>query len=126
MSEETTRFLPTVSRLAAGVLIAGLLAGTAAAQPSSPPSSTTAPPGPPPPASPTPPEKIAPPQAGVAAGGRTDSGVIHPPAGVDPGINTGVPATGAPATRVPEPAPHGMPVIPPPGTPGGNQRVQPK
>ncbi len=45
-----------------------------------------------------------------------NSGVIHPPAGVDPGI----------AVPVPDPDPHSTPVIPPPGTPGGNPSVQPK
>ncbi len=61
-----------------------------------------------PPSQATPPELVAP--TGPA------SGVIHPPTGVDPGI------------RVPAPDPQGgtMPVIPPPGTPGGNQNVQPK
>jgi hypothetical protein len=43
-------------------------------------------------------------------------GVVTPPSGVDPGIH-------APA---PEPDPRTTPVIPPPGTPGGNQNVQPK
>ncbi len=41
-------------------------------------------------------------------------GVICPPSGVDPGIS--VPPTGGGRT----------PVIPPPGTPGGDQNVQPK
>jgi len=45
-----------------------------------------------------------------------NSGVIHPPAGVDPGI----------AVPAPDPDPHSTPVIPPPGTPGGNPSVQPK
>ena len=48
----------------------------------------------------------------VAPGG----GVIRPPAGVDPGIR-------APA---PNPNPGTTPVIPPPGTPGGDPRVQPR
>jgi hypothetical protein len=43
-------------------------------------------------------------------------GVLRPPAGVDPEIQ-------APA---PEPNPQTTPVIPPPGTPGGDQSVQPK
>ena len=42
-------------------------------------------------------------------------GVIKPPAGVDPEIKQTPPQTGAK-----------MPVIPPPGTPGGNPGVQPK
>ena len=45
---------------------------------------------------------------------RTD-GVIRPPAGVDPQMQVPPPEPGA-----------RMPVIPPPGTPGGDQRVAPK
>ena len=45
-----------------------------------------------------------------------NSGVIQPPAGTDPGI----------AVPVPDPNPGTTPVIPPPGTPGGNPSVQPK
>jgi hypothetical protein len=41
-------------------------------------------------------------------------GVICPPAGVDPEI------------RAPTPEAGRMPVIPPPGSPGGNPQVQPK
>jgi hypothetical protein len=43
-------------------------------------------------------------------------GVIHPPANVDPVITQPAPDIG----------PHRMPVIPPPGTPGGNPDVKPK
>jgi hypothetical protein len=43
-------------------------------------------------------------------------GVIRPPLGVDPGIQG----------RVPEPMPNTTPVIPPPGTPGGNPLVIPR
>jgi hypothetical protein len=43
------------------------------------------------------------------------NGVIKPPAGVDPGMPVEHGKTTAP-----------MPVIPPPGSPGGNPRVQPK
>jgi hypothetical protein len=42
-------------------------------------------------------------------------GVIAPPSGVDPEIKQTPPPTGAK-----------MPVIPPPGTPGGNPAVKPK
>ncbi len=42
-------------------------------------------------------------------------GVIAPPAGVDPEIKQTPPPTGST-----------MPVIPPPGTPGGNPAVKPK
>ncbi len=45
-----------------------------------------------------------------------NSGVIQPPAGVDPGI----------AVPAPDPHPNSTTVIPPPGTPGGNPSVQPK
>ncbi|UPG71801.1 hypothetical protein MVG78_14800 [Roseomonas gilardii subsp. gilardii] len=46
------------------------------------------------------------------------SGVIQPPATgqVDPGIRT----------TVPDPRPNTTPVIPPPGTPGGNPQIQPR
>jgi hypothetical protein len=43
-------------------------------------------------------------------------GVIHPPADIDPGL----------AQPVPDLGPHSMPVIPPPGTPGGNPDIKPK
>jgi hypothetical protein len=43
-------------------------------------------------------------------------GVIHPPANPDPGLTKPAPDLG----------PHSMPVIPPPGTPGGNPDVKPK
>ena len=43
------------------------------------------------------------------------SGVLHPPKGVDPGL-----------TIAPPSAPSKMPVIPPPGTPGGDPGLQPK
>ena len=45
-----------------------------------------------------------------------NNGVIHPPAGTDPGI----------AVPAPDPNPGSTPVIPPPGTPGGNPHLQPK
>jgi len=43
-------------------------------------------------------------------------GVIKPPQGVDPGMQVPAPGPGSQRT----------PVIPPPGTPGGDQSVQPK
>jgi hypothetical protein len=43
-------------------------------------------------------------------------GVIKPPAGIDPDIQKPAPA----------PNPGVMPVIPPPGEPGGRQDIQPK
>ena len=45
---------------------------------------------------------------------RTD-GMLHPPRGVDPGVAIPPPSTGS-----------NMPVIPPPGTPGGNTAIEPK
>jgi hypothetical protein len=47
---------------------------------------------------------------------RSD-GVIKPPAGVDPGMHV--------APKDPN-AGSNMPVIPPPGSPGGNQSIRPK
>jgi hypothetical protein len=74
-----------------------------------------------PPHSPTPPpEQIRPPDP--SAGGQTLSdrlsqqhGTLQPPA-IDPGMSQPVPQRGGGA----------MPVIPPPGTPGGDQQVVPK
>jgi hypothetical protein len=84
-----------------------------------------APPSPPPVAPPpttTVPEKIAPPLQDDMTGttlsdklNRSD-GVIKPPAGVDPEIHA----------PVPEGKTGRMPVIPPPGSPGGNPDVDPK
>jgi hypothetical protein len=77
-----------------------------------------------PPSSPSPPpEQIRPadPNDRTAGGGTLSDklsqqqGTLQPPA-VDPGIQKPVPQRGA-AT---------MPVIPPPGTPGGDQKVVPK
>ena len=45
---------------------------------------------------------------------NTTSGVIHPEGSVDPGMQKTPSATGA------------MPVVPPPGSPGGNSDVVPK
>lgn len=80
---------------------------------------------------PAPPGTIAPPGSqaanpkspGVATpdspgtGLQSSSGVIKPPSGVDPGIHTEPPV---PAGALP------TPVIPPPGTSGGDPTVQPK
>ena len=54
--------------------------------------------------------------AGTSLSGKLaqSNGVICPPAHVDPEINAPTPPGGA------------MPVIPPAGSPGGNQSVQPK
>ncbi len=72
------------------------------------------------------PEKVAPSEpsstGSTGSGGtlsdkleRTD-GVIRPPSGIDPEITT----------RAPAPNPGTTPVIPPPGSPGGDQSVNPK
>jgi hypothetical protein len=60
----------------------------------------------------SPPQQIVPPADPAARA----NGVIPAPAGIDPGIRAQRPS-GAVAT---------MPVIPPPGTPGGDPRVIPK
>lgn len=72
------------------------------------------------------PEKIEPQEPSATGSTRSDAplsdkleatdGVIRPPTGVDPGIT-------APA---PVPDPGTTPVIPPPGSPGGNQSIEPK
>lgn len=73
---------------------------------------TTAPPPPlPPKDAPTGP--TVPPPAGT---GAMEKGVIRPPAAVDPGMTKGTP----------NPQAFPTPIIPPPGTPGGNRRVEPK
>ncbi len=61
---------------------------------------------------PAPPERIEP----APTVPRTSDGVLRPPAAVDPGIRT----------IVPDPNLSSTPVIPPPGTPGGNQTVRPR
>ena len=109
------------------VLLGGLAAvalpgvGSAQNPQPAPPSQTqtqVAPPNSPSP----PPEQIRPADPNGAPGGQTLSdklsrqkGTLQPPA-IDPGIRKPVPQRGAGA----------MPVIPPPGTPGGDQRVVPK
>ena len=57
-----------------------------------------------------------PPASGTLSSDLNRSGgVITPPAGIDPEIKQTPPATGST-----------MPIIPPPGTPGGNPAVKPK
>ncbi len=57
-----------------------------------------------------------PPASGTSSSDLNRSGgVITPPAGIDPEIKQTPPATGST-----------MPIIPPPGTPGGNPAVKPK
>lgn len=63
------------------------------------------------------PEKVAPPLEGGANQKKfeRDDGVIKPEDNVDPGITAKPPATGSK-----------MPVIPPPGSPGGDKSIKPK
>jgi hypothetical protein len=71
-----------------------------------------------------PPEKIAPPDARASSGSSgtlgdelsRSHGTITPPAGIDPGM----------AKRAPDPGPRSTPVLPPPGTAGGDPTVIPK
>lgn len=96
--------MPRAHLIAALLLVSGVAAGQTV-----PPAA----PGPSPAPSPTVPEVMAP---GRPIG--PTPGVIHPPDGLDPGI------------RLPAPTPEMTPgmssVIPPPGTPGGDPRVQPR
>jgi hypothetical protein len=106
-----------------GALAALLLPGFAGAQnpQAAPPGQkhTLAPPNSPSP----PPEQIRPATPKDSAGGSQtlsdklsqQRGTLQPPA-IDPGIHKPLPQRGAGT----------MPVIPPPGTPGGNQQVVPK
>jgi hypothetical protein len=59
---------------------------------------------------------VEPPASGSSSSDLSRSGgVIKPPADVDPQMKQTPPSTGA-----------RMPIIPPPGTPGGNPEVKPK
>lgn len=62
------------------------------------------------------PAPAVPPASGTLSSDLNRSGgVITPPADIDPGIKQKPPSSGAT-----------MPIIPPPGTPGGNPAVKPK
>jgi hypothetical protein len=107
--------------LCLGVAVAAPRAAAQNPQPA-PPGVVPAPMAPPNAPSP-PPEQIAPGGKGVPAGKPTLSdrlaqqqGTLRPPNGVDPGMRVDPPAQ----TR------GTMPVIPPPGSPGGNSQVVPK
>lgn len=112
------------TRLLLGLLGCAVLSGAAAAQNPQPaaPHETQAPVAPPS-ASQPPPEQIAPGGTLPGTSGTANlsdrlsrqQGTLQPPA-VDPGIQTQLPAHGQ----------GNMPVIPPPGTPGGNPNVVPK
>lgn len=102
----------TVSILAAGALVA-VPAGAQNPLPSSPANPTV--PVAPPNAAPPPPEKIAPPDGDLGTNLSKRRGTITPP-NVDPGMTVSPPRAGTSA----------MPVIPPPGSPGGNPSAVPK
>ena len=106
-----------------------LMAASGAASAQAPPTPATPPAQTVPPApartadcAPTPPRGTVTPE-GATTGQRTEplsdklaksDGVLCPPAGVDPEIRAPTPETG------------NMPVIPPPGSPGGDPSVRPK
>ncbi|MCB4822771.1 hypothetical protein [Roseicella aerolata] len=103
--------------------------GVAAAQPGAAPAPDTSRAAPPE-AAPARPQAPAPSPRDRAGGGPTGDdtvesherggiarGVIRPRGEVDPGIHRGT---------VPDPSPGTTPVIPPPGTPGGDPTVQPR
>jgi hypothetical protein len=114
------------------ILLAALIAGTAALHAQAPPAPATpmAETAPPKPMASTDcaPTKAVPPHGTVAPEGQTtgqaseplgdrlakSNGVLCPPTDVDPAMRAPAPDTG------------NTPVIPPPGSPGGNPNVQPK
>jgi hypothetical protein len=93
-----------------------LATGPALAQnpPSASPGNPTVPVAPPKSAQ-TPPEQIAPPDGAMSNRLSQQKGTITPP-NVDPGMRVNPPQNGAGT----------MPVIPPPGSSGGNRSVVPK
>jgi hypothetical protein len=111
------------SRVLASIAAIAVTSAAAAQNPQPAPPQVTNPPVAPPSASQPPPEQIAP--GGTPPGMRStenlsdklarQQGTLHPPP-VDPGISAPLPAHGQGT----------MPVIPPPGTPGGDQTVTPK
>jgi hypothetical protein len=60
-------------------------------------------------------QPVEPPASGSSSDLSRSGGVIKPPADVDPEMRQAPPSSG-----------DRMPVIPPPGTPGGNPSVKPK
>jgi hypothetical protein len=113
----------TTSRWFARIAYLAMTAAAGAPNPQPAPPQVTNPPVAPPSAAQPPPEQIAP--RGTTPGTRsTDNlsdklarqqGTLHPPP-VDSGISAPLPSHGQGT----------MPVIPPPGTPGGDQTVTPK
>lgn len=116
--------MKTRYRLLVGLMSSMALPLFASAQnPQPAPPQVTHTPTAPPSASTPPPEKIAPPDHSATMGNTTLSdrlseqqGTLKPPTTVDPGIQAPIPHRGEST----------MPVIPPPGTAGGNQQVVPK
>ena len=107
MSRPSDRVVP-ISLIAASVLLVAA-AASAAEKDELPPQ--------------TPSRQTVPEAASPGSGGSAEplsdklhrqDGVIRPPSGIDPDMTKAPPATGK------------MPVIPPPGTPGGEQGVDPK
>ena len=103
-------------RILALVLSGTLFAGAAAAQTADQPQTSPNPPKSPPTTLPLPPEQGEGSGSSMSERLSKSQGVIRPPQEVDPAIKQEAPSTG----------PNSMPVIPPPGTPGGDQSVKPK
>ena len=103
------------TRLLFGLLACVTMPCVAGAQnPQPAPPQETHPPVAPPNASQPPPELIAPADQSLSEKLARQQGTLQPPS-VDPGIRAPLPPQTSP-----------MPVIPPPGTPGGDQKVVPK
>lgn len=116
--------MPTITKHLFALIAAVVMTSAAAAQnPQPAPPQVTNPPVAPPSASQPPPEQIAPGGTPPSARGSDNlsgklarqQGTLQPPP-VDPGINAPLPAHGQGT----------MPVIPPPGSPGGDPHVVPK
>jgi hypothetical protein len=93
-----------------------LLAGTALAQDAGRPGAAPDAPKSPPTLLPLPPDQGEGSGSSMSERLSKSQGVIRPPQEVDPAIKQEPPPTG----------PNSMPVIPPPGTPGGDPSVKPK
>jgi len=107
----TRRTMPLLGALAG--LLLPCLAFAQNPQPAPPQATQT--PTAPPNASQPPPERIAPRHGTLSDQLSAQRGTVHPPI-VDPGINAPIPSHSQGS----------MPVIPPPGTPGGNPAIVPK
>jgi hypothetical protein len=107
------------SRTGTTIVLAALVAATSPTLAQNPPGASPANPTVPvaPPATPAAPaEKIVPPDGGTPSNRLSrQGGVINPP-NIDPGMTVNPPKSGSTTT----------PVIPPPGSPGGNPSVVPK